>query len=82
MRRIISRLSGGLGNQMFQYAFARSIQEKYGGKIIFDLHLFNYDEQFDLSLIHFKLENPSKNSTFETNNRLYKANEKSFFLRK
>lgn len=57
MSRVISRLSGGLGNQMFQYAFARSVQEKYGGKIIFDLHLFNYDEQFDLSLIHFKLNN-------------------------
>ena len=27
---MIVRLKGGLGNQMFQYAFVRCLQEKYG----------------------------------------------------
>ncbi len=55
MRIIILRLAGGLGNQLFQYAFARSIQHKYGGKIIFELHTFKKDAQRDLSLNHFIL---------------------------
>lgn len=55
MRRIILRLEGGLGNQLFQYAFARMVQEKYGGKILFDLHTYKSDKQRNLSLHHFKL---------------------------
>lgn len=31
-------LTGRLGNQLFQYAFARSIQEKYGGKIYCNIY--------------------------------------------
>ena len=44
---------GGLGNQLFQYAFARNVQEKYGGKIILDLHTYANDKQRKLSLTHF-----------------------------
>lgn len=50
---IILRVEGGLGNQMFQYAFARTIQRKYGGKIIFDLHTFKNDSHRDFALHHF-----------------------------
>lgn len=34
---IIIRLSGGLGNQMFQYAFGRSISERLNTDLFFDL---------------------------------------------
>ncbi len=38
---MIIRMSGGLGNQMFQYAFARTLQEKYGGEINIDVNFYN-----------------------------------------
>jgi len=38
---IISRLTGGLGNQLFQYAFARYLQEVYKETIYFDLSRFS-----------------------------------------
>ena len=57
MRKIVLRLEGGLGNQLFQYAFARVIQEKYGGQIVFDLHTYNKDNQRKLSLDNFYLNN-------------------------
>lgn len=38
---MIIRMSGGLGNQMFQYAFARTLQEERGGEINIDLNFYN-----------------------------------------
>jgi len=55
MRFIILRLEGGLGNQLFQYAFARSMQKKYNGKIIFDTHSYKKDPQRSKSLDNFIL---------------------------
>lgn len=37
LKMIIVNLCGGLGNQMFQYAFARNIQKLRGEKIILDI---------------------------------------------
>lgn len=37
---MIIRMSGGLGNQMFQYAFARALQEQYGGEINIDINFY------------------------------------------
>lgn len=34
---ILLKLTDGMGNQMFQYAYARYLQSIYGGKIYFDL---------------------------------------------
>ena len=31
-------LTGRLGNQLFQYAFARSLQKKYGGEIYCNIY--------------------------------------------
>jgi hypothetical protein len=39
---IIVRISGGLGNQLFQYALARSIKEKTGYDVRLDSHYFNH----------------------------------------
>lgn len=52
-RTIILRLDGGMGNQLFQYAFARTIQNKYGGRIIFDLGAFS--KRYEFSLKRFVL---------------------------
>lgn len=32
----IVKLMGGLGNQMFQYAFGKALERKSGGKVLFD----------------------------------------------
>lgn len=52
---IVLELAGGLGNQMFQYAAARSLQQKTGEKIACNLYQFQFDQQREYSLLHFAL---------------------------
>ncbi|MGN7986077.1 alpha-1,2-fucosyltransferase [Pedobacter sp. 22226] len=42
---IVSRLNGGLGNQMFQYAFGRALSLKYNLPLYMDKSLFNGSER-------------------------------------
>lgn len=62
MRKIVLRLEGGLGNQLFQYAFARQVQQRFGGSVLLDLHTYATDKQRNLSLHHFELH-PGVNLT-------------------
>lgn len=39
-KKKIVKLNGGLGNQMFQYAFAHVLAEKFGVEILFDFSFF------------------------------------------
>lgn len=39
----IVRMSGGLGNQLFQYAFARALQESTEDDVFLDLSTYNYE---------------------------------------
>lgn len=41
---IVVQLIGGLGNQMFQYAFGRAISEKYASKLLVDLSIIDHYE--------------------------------------
>lgn len=54
---MIVRMSGGLGNQMFQYAFARALQEKRGGDLCLDLNFyFSHSERIfalDQYAVHY-----------------------------
>lgn len=53
---IVVKIQGGLGNQMFQYAFARAIQETYRNqKLILDISDYKYDKLRSYSLGHFVL---------------------------
>lgn len=52
---IIVKLQGGLGNQMFEYAFGRSIQTQVNQKMLLDISDFEFDTQRDYSLCHFRL---------------------------
>ena len=52
---IIVKLQGGLGNQMFEYAFGRFVQEMTNQRMILDISDFAYDENRNYSLNHFVL---------------------------
>ena len=63
-------LTGRLGNQLFQYAFARNLQKKYGGKIICNIYELEHRsekkkhvlEKFKYDMKQFKL---NENVTIE-----------------
>jgi hypothetical protein len=63
---IIIRLMGGLGNQMFQYAFAKSLSIRYNKKLIIDNTLLNKlkknpeitPREYELNAFGIKYTNP------------------------
>lgn len=52
--QIIVKFNGGLGNQMFQYAFARAIEKKTGVKTVFDMSFFKkrYARPYELNIFN------------------------------
>lgn len=50
------QLTGGLGNQMFEYAFARALQQKTKEKIAVNTYGFRFDYQRDYALSAFALK--------------------------
>ncbi|MDW3709242.1 alpha-1,2-fucosyltransferase [Enterococcus faecium] len=53
-------LTGRLGNQLFQYAFARELQKKYGGQIfcnVYDLEHFSEKMKHVPGKFHYEMEN-------------------------
>lgn len=58
--KYIVKITGGLGNQMFQYAWARTMQSLYGGEILFDTHFYSSQNLRRMSLVHFKLNEQVK----------------------
>lgn len=61
-------LTGRLGNQFFQYAFARSLQKKYGGKIIcniYDLEHKSQKSKIVLEKFNYDMENYKLNDLVE-----------------
>lgn len=53
----IVKFNGGLGNQMFQFAFARALELKTGIKTIFDMSFFEkrYARPFELDIFGLKV---------------------------
>ena len=47
---IVVKLMGGLGNQMFQYAFAQELKHVYGEEVCFDIDSYQDDKQRSLSI--------------------------------
>ena len=58
MERVIVKFNGGLGNQMFQYAFAKGIETKYGMRAVFDMSFFDksYSRPFELGIFGIEPE--------------------------
>jgi hypothetical protein len=55
-KKIITQLTGGLGNQLFQYAIAKSLSEKLKIPFIIDLSFFEYYEWHEYSLKPFNTQ--------------------------
>ena len=53
----IVKVVDGLGNQMFEYAWARTMQAQFGGTIILDGHSYKKNRLRALSLNSFVLNN-------------------------
>lgn len=53
----IIKFNGGLGNQMFQYAFAKSLEEKTRIQSFFDMSFFSkkYSRPYELNIFELKL---------------------------
>lgn len=56
-KKIIVRFMGGLGNQLFQYAYARMLQEVYDADIYIDLEGYKNYKIRSFSLNNFQLNN-------------------------
>lgn len=52
---IIVRMMGGLGNQMFQYAFAQELSSIYNEEFCFDLSSYETDRQRSLAITNFNV---------------------------
>lgn len=68
---IVIKLQGGLGNQMFQYAFGRTIQNKLGGELILDTSDYKFDKLRKLSLNNLVLNEEVKYDNRGSYNILY-----------
>jgi hypothetical protein len=73
----IVKLKGGLGNQLFQYAYGRAL-ELSGEKIIFDTSFFNgnkakIDTARDFKLNNYNIETKAKFENVKTNTLLDKV---------
>lgn len=51
----ITALTGGLGNQMFQYAMGRALAERHGVPLLLDLRGLQHDPLRDYALSHFRI---------------------------
>ena len=52
---IVVKLMGGLGNQMFQYAFSRELAKVYGEEVCYDIDSYATDKQRSLALYNLKV---------------------------
>ena len=60
---IVLKLTDGLGNQMFQYAFARALQQRRNDKIYLDITKLGYGHIRSYSLDQFVLNEQDRKST-------------------
>lgn len=53
---IITRLNGGLGNQLFQYAFGRALAIRHGVPLRLDTRDYRHNPQHGLLIQHFNID--------------------------
>lgn len=63
---IISRISGGIGNQLFQYAAGRALSLKHGTDLKLDIHAFDSEKHRSFELFAFDIKaSIAKESDFD-----------------
>jgi hypothetical protein len=79
---IVTRIIGGLGNQMFQYATARQLAETHHAKLLLDISGFKKYKLHNFSLCNFKISadlDKSRNMTKFTANRKLTIIKEKFY---
>lgn len=66
---IISKIQGGLGNQMFQYAYGRNLSNKYNTEFILDSRFYDYQDKREFSLNKFP--NTILNTKLSVNSQIH-----------
>lgn len=61
-KTVIVKISDGLGNQMFQYAFGLSLEKKCNAKVYFDTSFFDEDKKRNYELGNFRLKLKNTNN--------------------
>ena len=82
---IVVKLSGGLGNQMFQYVFGQYLSKKYNSKVEYNIDFYdNQDDRLDFrnyELDKFNIDVPiSKNPFINSYNQKSKFKKISFLI--
>ena len=62
---IIVEIMGGLGNQMFQYAYARAIQEEYKENLYISTDMYNQNKIRTYSLCNLNINTNIHNINFD-----------------
>ncbi|MBU3558364.1 alpha-1,2-fucosyltransferase [Polynucleobacter sp. Nonnen-W13] len=75
---IYSNLSGGLGNQLFQYVFSQSLSKIRGDKVVYITDSYNYYER---NIEIFKIFNIEKAILIDKNKSRYKFVTLNFIVR-
>ena len=67
---IVVKLMGGLGNQMFQYAFSRELAKMYGENVYYDIDSYSSDKLRSLALYNLSVQElPNWNEAFTKSER-------------
>jgi len=77
--KIISTLQGGLGNQLFQWALTKSLEEKYNCEVYLDVQEFRYDNWAGITKRTFDLPQFS-NLKFKIADEVSDINLKNDFI--
>ena len=77
----IVKLCGGLGNQMFQYAYGKSLEHKLQEKVLFDVSWYKYlnkkknekltKREYGLGIFNLKISFPTKKQLKKCNNKTF-----------